>query len=259
MTAPSLPASLLSTLEGVHSVGVVTGAGISAESGIPTYRGVGGIYDDPEEGDRTVEALSGHTLVRDPDRTWRAVAALARHTIDAQPNAAHHALARIEKVVERCVILTQNVDGLHRAAGSVNVIDIHGDVLATRCVSCDVRGRLTRAEVAALEARPPCPACDAWLRPDAVLFGEMLDPRKVSRLREEFYRRPPDLVLVVGTSALFPYIAEPVWIAADRGRLTVEVNPEPTPLTDVVRESLRGPAGVYVPLLAAALGADGAP
>lgn len=257
MTEPALPPDLLDALRHVRSVGAITGAGISAESGIPTYRGVGGLYDDPEEGDRTVEALSGPTLRRDPDRTWRAVAALARRTIDALPNAAHRALARLERVVERFVLLTQNVDGLHRQAGSRNVIDIHGDVLATRCTSCETRTRLTRAELASLDATPPCPACDGRLRPDAVLFEEMLDPRNVLRLQQEFYREPPDLVLVVGTSAMFPYIAEPVYTAARAGRLTVEVNPEPTPLTDVVRTSLRGPAGLYVPLVAAALGADG--
>ena len=253
---PMLPPQLVAALEGVRSVGAITGAGISAESGVPTYRGVGGIYDDPEEGQRTVEALSGPTLLGDPDRTWRAVAALARYTIDAQPNAAHHAIARMEQALGEVVVLTQNVDGLHRQAGSRNVIDIHGDVLATRCVSCDVRTRLTRAELAALDATPPCPECDSHLRPDAVLFEEMLDPRKVLRLEDAFYRDPPDLVLVVGTSAMFPYIAEPVYVAARGGRITVEVNPEPTPLTDVVSVSLRGSAGHYVPLIAAALGAD---
>lgn len=249
----ALPPELVEALEGVSSVGAITGAGISAESGIPTYRGVGGIYDDPAEGERTVEALSGPTLRSDPDRTWRAVAALARHTLDAQPNAAHWAIAQMENDLEDVVVLTQNVDGLHRQAGSSNVIDIHGDVLATRCVSCDARTRLTRAELALLDATPPCPACDAHLRPDAVLFEEMLDPHKVQRMQDAFYRDPPDLVLVVGTSAMFPYIAEPVYVAARCGRVTVEVNPERTPLSDAVGTSLRGPAGHYVPLIAAAL------
>lgn len=257
MSEVSLPPQLVVALAGVRSAGAITGAGISAESGIPTYRGVGGIYDDPDEGNRTVEALSGPTLVRDPDRTWRAVAALARHTLNAQPNAAHRAMVRMEQVLDRFVVLTQNVDGLHRQAGSRNVIDIHGDVLATRCMSCDVRTRLTRSELAELDATPPCPDCKGQLRPDAVLFEEMLDPRKVLQLQEAFYREPPDLVLVVGTSAMFPYIAEPVYAAAQSGRLTIEVNPEPTPLSDVVGVSLRGAAGLYVPLIAAALGADG--
>jgi len=231
---------------------VITGAGISAESGIPTYRGVGGIYDDPEAGDRTVEALSGSTLHRDPDRTWRAVSALARASVAAEPNGGHRAIVQIEKAVDRFVLLTQNVDGLHRIAGSENVIDIHGDVLATRCVQCDATGRLTPEEVRKIEGTPTC-ACGGNLRPDAVLFGEMLPKRKVFQMEQAFYREPPDLILVVGTSALFPYIADPVLVAARAGRLTVEVNPEATSLSNVVRFSLRGRAGDLVPRIADAL------
>lgn len=249
-----LPADLEEALAGVRSVGVITGAGISAESGVPTYRGVGGVYDDPDEGDRVVEALSGSTLVRDPDRTWRAVTALARMTVDAAPNEAHRALVRMERALDRFVILTQNVDGLHHLAGSGQIIDIHGDVLATRCMRCDETGRLSRAEVAELEATPPCLACGSHLRPDAVLFGEMLPQKKVYRMQEAFYVDPPELVLVVGTSALFPYIAAPVVDAVREGRPTVEINPEPTSLSALVRWSLRGPAGSWLPRVAEALG-----
>ena len=234
----------------------VLGAGISAESGIPTYRGVGGLYDDPDKGDDTVEALSGPTLRCDPDRTWRAVAALARHSLAAEPNDAHHALVRMEQELDSFVLLTQNVDGLHRTAGSHNVIDIHGDVLATRCMSCDARGRLTREALARLDATPTCGACGGHLRPDAVLFEEMLEPRKVARMQEAFYVRPPQLVLVVGTTAMFPYIAEPVRTAARDGRLTIEVNPEPTSLTGIVTFSLRGKAGQFLPQIARALAAS---
>ncbi len=261
-TDPDLPAApsskiaadLRDALRRVRSVGVITGAGISAESGIPTYRGVGGIYADPAEGDRTVEALSGPTLARDPDRTWRAVADLARRALNARPNAAHQALVAIEDAVPTFTLLTQNVDGLHRIAGSRNVIEIHGDVLDTRCTACEARGRLERETLAALEGTPRCPRCGGGLRPDAVLFDEMLPIAKVVALREAFYVNVPDLVLVVGTTALFPYISEPVHLAARAGRLTVEVNVGPTPLTTSVRHHLRGPASVWVPRIAAALG-----
>ena len=258
MTTYELPPDLEAALAGVASVGVITGAGISAESGIPTYRGAGGIYDDPVEGDRTVEALTGATLHRDPDRTWRAVAALARHSIAARPNAAHEALVRIEDSVASFVLLTQNVDGLHTDAGTRSLIDIHGDVLATRCTRCDARGRLTRDDVVALEHTPAC-SCGGGLRPDAVLFGERLPQRKVFRMQEAFYRRTPDLVLVVGTSAMFPYIGEPVVHAAREGKLTVEVNPEPTELSPVVAYALREPAGVVLPRMAAVLEASRRP
>ena len=245
-----LPSDLVDTLRGIRSMGVITGAGVSAESGIRTYRGKGGLYDDEEEGQRTVEALSGSTLRADPDRTWRVVAELARRSVDAAPNAAHRALVAIEDALEHFVLLTQNVDGLHRMAGTRNLIDIHGDVLDTRCMQCAHRGRMTPEEVRPLQAAPMCPDCGGILRPDAVLFGEMLPGEKLRRLEAEMFQRMPDLVLIAGTTAVFPYIAEPVLAAARAGRPTVEVNPEATPLSEHVRWSLRGTAGTWLPLVA---------
>ncbi len=245
-----LPDDLVDALGNVSSVGVITGAGVSAESGIQTYRGQGGIYDDEAEGDATVEALSAATLRADPGRTWRVVSELARRAVDAAPNAAHEAIVLLEQSLPRFVLLTQNVDGLHRLAGSRNVIDIHGDVLDTRCLACDERGRFTPAEVRALRNTPRCQACDGILRPDAVLFGEMLPEEKILRLHHELLEDVPDLVIVAGTTAIFPYIVQPVLEAAGRGRLTVEVNPEPTQLSEHVRWSLRGKAGDLLPLIA---------
>jgi NAD-dependent deacetylase len=252
---PDLPPQLVERLgeRPARAVGAITGAGISRESGIPTYRGRGGIYDDPAEGERTVESLSGSTLATDPDRTWRAIAGLARAAAGAEPNAAHRALVEIESRVERFVLLTQNVDRLHQRAGSRNVIDIHGDVFATRCLACSAAGRLETHELARLERTPRCTRCAGPLRPDAVLFEELLPPDKVQRLHDEFYRRPPEVVIVAGTSAMFPYVTEPVVQARHRGNLTIEINPEPTALSEVVHHSLRGPAGVLLPALARAL------
>jgi len=249
-----LPAALRARLAKVRSVGAITGAGVSAESGIRTYRGRGGLYDDPDEGDRVVEALTGTTLLADPDRTWRAVAMLARESLAARPNAAHLALVEIERKVERFVLLTQNVDGLHRAAGSREMIDIHGHVRDTLCMACGVRGHLAPEALAAIDAAPRC-HCGGTLRPDVVLFGEMLPAAKVDRIRREFGDAPPDLVLVVGTTALFPYIQGPVLLARQAGRLTVEVGPEPTVLSAVVDFHLEGPAGTILPRIAEALGA----
>jgi NAD-dependent deacetylase len=245
-------AELLRALARLRSAGVITGAGISAESGIPTYRGKGGIYDDPEEGDRTIESLSGETFERDPDRTWCTIADLARRARAARPNPAHHALVLIEQRVERFVLLTQNVDGLHQLAGSSNVIDIHGDVFATVCTSCAAHGRLERLDD--LTSSPLCAACGGILRPDVVLFGEMLPQGKYLRVHAELLMRPPDLVLIAGTSALFPYIVEPVVHARRLGRLTIEVNPEETELSHVVDYSIRARAGEALPALADAIG-----
>lgn len=249
-----LPHALIERFRDVSSVGVITGAGISAESGIRTYRGTGGVYDDPEEGERTVEALSGDTLLRDPDRTWRAVAALAREALDATPNAGHRALVDIEQHVQRFALLTQNVDGLHEEAGSRNVIAIHGSITATRCLGCGHEGTLSRRAIAALDAAPRCRRCGGVVRPGAVLFGEWLPPDAVERMDREFRVDPKDAVIAVGTTALFPYIAEPVLHARAHGRLTIEVNPAPTALSAEVDFALRGAAGTLLPALASVLG-----
>ena len=245
-----LPPALLEALRRVRSVGVITGAGVSAESGVPTYRGRGGIY---EEDEGAIEALTGSPLRADPDRTWRAVGQLARKAAGARPNAAHFAIVEIERKVERFALLTQNVDGLHQLAGSRNVIDIHGSITRTLCLRCGAPGELSPEALRAIEAAPRCAGCGGTLRPAAVLFGEYLPEEKVERLRREIHEDPPGLVLVVGTSGLFPYITEPVLVARRAGRLTVEVNPEPTVLSQVVDWFLQGTATALLPAIARAI------
>lgn len=251
MTEIPLPPRLVQALHRVRSVGVITGAGVSAESGVPTYRGRGGIY---EEDEGAIEALTGSTLLSDPDRTWRAIGDLSRHAAGARPNAAHIAIAEIERKVDRFALLTQNVDGLHQLAGSRNVIDIHGSITRTLCMGCGAEGELGREELESLRAAPHCAHCRGTLRPAAVLFGEYLPEEKVERMRREFHEDPPGLVLVVGTSALFPYIAEPVLVARRAGRVTVEVNPERTVLSKVVDWFLQGTATALLPAIAREIG-----
>ncbi len=242
--------SLTEALRSAGSLGVVTGAGISAASGIPTYRGQGGIYDDPEEGDRTVEALSAPTLRDDPDRTWRAIKDLALAARSATPNAGHHALVALEQRFDRFVLLTQNVDGLHEAAGSQNVIDIHGNLRRTTCQACAAIG--AEPDWDGIDGAPRC-SCGGLLRPDVVLFEEMLPPDKVARLYAELVGDPPEVVIAVGTTAMFPYICEPVHAARLAGGTTVEINPEQTPLSDVVSYRLAGAADAILPALVDAL------
>jgi len=211
----------------------ITGAGISAASGVPTYRGVGGLYGDrvTDEGIRIEEALSGPMFRRSPELTWKYIHQIEEACRGAAPNAAHLALARFEARLDRSWVLTQNVDGFHRAAGSRNVIDIHGDVHRLLCTACpftDVVKDYTR-----LAPCPLCPTCGDVLRPDVVLFGEMLPQAKIERLHREL-ERGFDVVVSVGTSSLFPYIAEPVLDAARRGVPTIEVNPEPTVVSRAV-------------------------
>jgi NAD-dependent deacetylase len=255
MSAWVLPEGLRTALREVKSVGVISGAGVSKASGLRTYRGAGGVYEDPVEGDRTVEALSGPTLRTDPERTWETVLRLARKAHAAGPGPAHLALAAMESEVERFVLLTQNVDGLHARAGSRNVIEIHGNVFRTRCEGCGRVEPLPEPALVPGAPRPACQGCGDEVRPDVVLFGEALPMPELTRLHHELRVRSPDLVVLVGTSALFPYIVEPAALATRRGRLTIEVNPEPTEASPAVRHILRVPAEEALPALREALSA----
>lgn len=218
----------------------ITGAGISAASGIPTYRGVGGLYGDrvTDEGMRIEEALSGPVFRRSPELTWKYIHQIEKACRGASPNAAHRALARLEERLSRSWVLTQNVDGFHRAAGSRNVIDIHGDIHRLLCTGCTFTEVVE--DYAHLDPCPHCAACKNVLRPDVVLFGEMLPRAKIERLHREL-ERGFDVLVSVGTSSLFPYIAEPMIDAAKRGIPTIEINPEPTVVSHAV--ALRLPMG----------------
>ncbi|MDC3962808.1 NAD-dependent deacylase [Polyangium jinanense] len=211
----------------------ITGAGISAASGIPTYRGVGGLYGDrvTDEGMRIEEALSGPVFRRSPELTWKYIHQIEQACRGAAPNAAHRVLARIEERLPRSWVLTQNVDGFHRAAGSRNVIDIHGDIHRLLCTGCTFTEVVE--DYAHLPSCPSCASCGKVLRPDVVLFGEMLPRAKIERLHREL-ERGFDVLVSVGTSSLFPYIAEPMLDAARRGVPTIEVNPEPTVVSRAV-------------------------
>lgn len=211
-------------LRSSRSVLAITGAGISADSGLPTYRGIGGLYNvnETEEGRPIEELLSGATLRRTPALTWKYLSQVERACRGAQPNRAHHVLVEMESHFERMWVLTQNVDGFHRQAGSRNLIDIHGDLHDLTCTRCAHQQRVT--DYAHLEFPPRCPQCPALLRPDVVLFGEMLPQEKVVQLYQEL-DIGFDLVLSIGTTSVFPYIAEPVRLACRQGLPSVEINP----------------------------------
>lgn len=226
----------------------ITGAGISADSGLPTYRGVGGLYDDADTDDGVpIEvALSGQMFRRRPELTWKHIAQIEAACRGHRFNLGHEAIARFEEGRHVCV-LTQNVDGFHRAAGSTRVIDIHGDVHDLYCTVCDWAEVVTDyAHLGALP--PPCPECGAVIRPDVVLFGEMLPGAKIRALETEL-RDGFDLVFSVGTSSLFPYIAQPVFQAAARGIPTVEINPGGTDVSRVVTHRIAGGAAASLQAL----------
>jgi NAD-dependent deacetylase len=235
-----------------RSVLFVTGAGISADSGLPTYRGIGGLYEQEEtdEGIPIEAALSGAMFQRDPAVTWKYIHQIESSCRDAGPNRAHEVIAELESRFDRVWTLTQNVDGLHHAAGSRRVIDIHGDVHWLVCTRCGHRWRVESYE--GLPIPPSCTECDALVRPEVVLFGEMLPMDRVRVLQDEL-SRGFDVVFSIGTTSVFPYIAQPIFDARRRGGLTVEINPGVSEVSHVVNYRLKTGAAAAMDGLVAAL------
>jgi len=230
----------------------VTGAGISADSGLPTYRGIGGLYeqDETDDGIPIEAALSGAMFQRDPAITWKYIHQIESSCRDAGPNRAHEAIAELEDRFDRVWTLTQNVDGLHHTAGSTQVIDIHGDVHWLLCTQCGHRWRVE--SYAGLPIPPTCPECDSLVRPEVVLFGEMLPVDRVRVLQEQLMHGF-DAVFSIGTTSVFPYIAQPVIDARRRGGLTVEINPGVSEVSQVVTHRLRTGAAATMDALVRAL------
>ena len=216
----------------------VTGAGISADSGLPTYRGVGGLYEgrDTEHGLPIEVALSGTTFAARPDITWKYLAQIELTCRGAQPNAAHRAIAELERSLPYVLVLTQNVDGLHGKAGSRRVIEIHGRLDELLCTACG--HRVVTENLDGWSIPPRCPRCVGVLRPNVVLFGEALPGDALERLFAALHEGF-DMVFAIGTSAIFPYIAHAVLDSAQRGAPTVEINPVATRLTEHVAFRLR--------------------
>lgn len=220
----------------------VTGAGVSADSGLPTYRGVGGIYNSgtTDEGFAIEDALSGTMLKERPEVCWKYMLQIERACRGAEPNAAHRVIAKLQSRSERAWVLTQNVDGLHRDAGSEALIEIHGNLRCLHCQRCTWTSEVD--DFMALEPQlgsssepiaPRCPRCNAGIRPRVVLFEEMLPPKAIESLEREL-RTGFDLVLSIGTTSAFPYIAAPVLLAKQAGRFTVEINPGRSEVSSLV-------------------------
>ncbi|CAF3818867.1 unnamed protein product [Rotaria sp. Silwood1] len=217
----------------------ITGAGISADSGLPTYRGIGGLYSDgkeTEDGMPIEEALSGYTMNTRPDICWKYIYQIESACRAAKPNAAHQALVALQSKFKQFTVLTQNVDGLHRSAGTKNLIEIHGNIQDLFCISCGHEKHVPNFE--GMKIPPKCDRCNSLVRPRVVLFGEMLPIRAVGQLYE-IMDKGLDAVISIGTTSVFPYIAEPVVRAAQKNAITIEINPGDTEVSDVVRYRLR--------------------
>lgn len=234
---------LAEALRGARSVAVLTGAGISAESGVPTFRDAQtGLWENY----RPEDLATPEAFARDPGLVWGWYAWRRKLVGGVEPNAGHRALVDLESRVPCFTLATQNVDGLHRRAGSRNVLELHGDISRTVCS----RERVV-VDPEGLEGEPPrCPECGSYLRPDVVWFGEALPFEAFERAQEE--ARESDLFLSVGTSSLVQPAASLPQAALSGGATVVEVNPEPTPLTPHATYSLQSPAGEALPALLAA-------
>jgi NAD-dependent deacetylase len=243
-------------LRGARRVLVLTGAGVSAESGVPTFRDAGGLWREH----RPEDLATPDAFRRDPRLVWEWYAMRRERVSSCEPNAAHRALAAwcLAGPGHRALV-TQNVDGLHEraladAAAPARVpeaalpLTLHGSLFRVRCTACDHRAE----DRSSIDARTPatlpqCPACGALLRPDVVWFGEALDHALLERAFG--LAREADLCLVVGTSALVHPAASLPEVTRSAGGDVLEVNPDTTPLTGRARYSLRGTAAAVVPAL----------
>lgn len=226
-------AQVVALLNKSKSILFITGAGLSADSGLPTYRGIGGLYNDKttEEGLSIEMALAGSTLEKQPQVTWKYLAQIEKNCRNARYNRGHEVIAEMEKRFERVWILTQNIDGFHHTAGSKNVIDIHGNMHRLLCVRCG--WRKTIADFSEIEIPPRCPECTGIVRPDVVFFGEMLPEDKLAMLLREL-KQGFDTYFSIGTTSVFPYIQQPILYAKSCGSPTVEINPAETEVSHIV-------------------------
>ena len=243
---PATVARIAGELRRARRLLFITGAGISADSGLPTYRGIGGLYNDQatEESFPIETALSGSMLEANPAITWKYLGQIESACRGARFNEAHTIIAEWQNQFEVCV-LTQNIDGFHRDAGSRNLIEIHGDIHDLLCTRCDYTA--TVPDYSGLSMPPSCPHCQALVRPRVVLFGEMLPSAAIQHLYAEL-DQGFDLVFSIGTTSIFPYIAGPVAQASQRGVPTVEINPGDTHVSRLVDYKLA--AGAVVSLRA---------
>ncbi|MBM7844382.1 SIR2 family NAD-dependent protein deacylase [Herpetosiphon giganteus] len=234
---------LIETLRAARSLTILTGAGMSAESGIPTFRdSLTGLWNtfDIEQ----VASLAGY--LQQPKAVWEWYHTHRQQILAVQPNAGHRALAQLEQYIPKVTLITQNIDALHQRAGSSTVIELHGTIDTIRCSAGD-HGISAWPDSSSL---PLCAICGAPLRPDVVWFGERLDLAKLQAA--EVASQTCDVFLAIGTSGLVaPAATFPMTARAHRARL-IDLNLEDTPLSRHARHRLRGPAAQLLPALVAA-------
>jgi NAD-dependent deacetylase len=246
---------------------VLTGAGVSAESGIPTFRGRDGYWRNLDP----AKLATPEAFASDPKLVWEWYRERQLRIRNAEPNAAHEAITKLAKHADEFLLVTQNVDDLHARAGTPaeRMVRIHGDIFVTRCSRCEFsykgRGgspeqpgahaiqpenRRLRSIASTLENDvhlPQCPKCDELMRPGVVWFGEQLPWNELQRVESYLEHGPCDVVIVAGTTATFGYIVEWALRAKRGGGELIEVNPEETPLSRFATQLVREPAAIALP------------
>ena len=234
-------------LWGAKMVTALTGAGVSIESGIPPFRGKGGLWEkyDP------MEVAHIDSFLQDPVKVWNLLIKDMKDVVDrAQPNDCHKGLAKLEELGKLQTVITQNIDGLHQMAGNTDVIEFHGTFAWQRCMECNTHVETRRVDISAI---PPRCDCGGILRPNVVFFGEMILQEALWRSRQ--VATDCDVMLVIGTSAVVQPAALMPAVAKESGAKIIEINPERTPLTgDISDYLIKGPAGDVMNRIMADLG-----
>ncbi len=235
-----IPKDLKRTLSSAKCVVVITGAGISAESGVPTFRGEDGLWKNY----RAEELATPWAFKKDPALVWQWYDWRRGIIGKAKPNPGHFTIAKMEKFYPEFTLITQNVDGLHRKAGSENVIEIHGNLWRVRCVE---EGKTFYLNDVPLKEIPPRCSCGALVRPDVVWFGESLDPQLISKAHAAL--TSCDLLFVIGTSGVVQPVASFPSLAKQSGAQIIEINLDTTPISALADITLRGKSGEILPAL----------
>ena len=228
---------------------IITGAGVSAESGIPTFRGKDGYWRNLDP----AKLATPDAFARDPELVWEWYRERRQRIRNAQPNAAHEAIARLAKHANEFLLVTQNVDDLHARAGShqETMVQIHGDIFVTRCSRCDFKGHDYEHEQDQEQEQQDviarCAKCRALMRPGVVWFGEQLPWLELQRVENFLDSGGCNLVIVAGTTATFGYIIDWALRANRNGGELIEVNPEETPLSRFATRRVREPAAIALP------------
>ncbi len=226
--------TIIDLLKNAKKIAVLTGAGISAESGVPTFRGESGLWKNY----KPQELATPRAFGKDPRLVWEWYNWRREIIHPLEPNKGHRFIAELEMNTSSFTLITQNIDGLHQKAGSKNCVELHGNIWRVRCVR---EGKIFELFDVPLKEIPPQCECGSILRPDVVWFGESLDPEVMSIAHNAV--RNCDFMMVVGTSAVVQPAASFPLVAKQNGAYVVEINAEKTPISGMVDESLIGRAG----------------